>query len=238
MMEAIIEIETLDNTLAMDLFAEKKLRVAREAEIAKGTFLRFEGRILREAVSVPDILRFTLILASSVALPLALDVVANWIYDRVKNGRALKIKINDVEVEINKDAIKEILTKEIKEKPPLKKYFIRLSFPEFSQDEVERAARTLSRRPIIFNGNQISYPDNMTYDAEYVSGNVEAIVYIRNEKINELYEKGRPLYATAQINERYLPRLILTNLILSSKVVPSGCRMKQIKKEEDIPRWL
>ncbi|MFX0209664.1 MAG: hypothetical protein ACFFDT_27030, partial [Candidatus Hodarchaeota archaeon] len=94
---------------------------------------------------------------------------------------------------------------------------------------------TLSHKPIIFNGKELPYPDNMSYFAEYWLGNVEIIVYIRDEEINQLYEEGKSVYAKAKINRRLLPRLFFTNLILSSEVTP--CRMKEIKKEGDMPSW-
>ena len=236
MKEALIEIETFDTgALAKDFFREGKLHAGSEIEIAEGTFLRFEGITLREAVNVPEIFRLTLIIARDIVLPIALGIASNWLYDKIKKKRTQKIMIEGKETQIDIDKIKEVLMKEIKERPPLKKYFCRLSFPEFSKDELRRATRTLSRKPIIFDGKELPYPDNMSYFAEYWLGNVEIIVYIRDEEINQLYEEGKSVYAKAQIDERLLPRLFFTNLILSSEA--THCKMKEIKKWEDMPRW-
>lgn len=236
MKEALIEIETFDTSaLARDFFRERGLRVGSEIEIAKGTFLRLEGISVGETVGGPEVLQFTLIIARDIALPIALGIASNWLYDKIKKGKAEKIMIEGKEAQTSKDKIKEMLMKEIKERPSLKKYFCRLSFPEFSKDELERAARTLSGKPIIFDGKELPHPDNMSYFAEYWSGNVEIIVYIRDEEINLLYQEGKSVYAKAQIDERLLPRLFFTNLILSSEATP--CKMKEIKKEEDMPSW-
>ena len=238
MIEVSVEIETYDTTLAFDLFEEKKkLFAAQQKEIAKGVFLRFEGGTLREAFDTSEIIRLTIAVAKDVALPIALGVVSNWLYDRIKNGRASKIRVNENETEITKDEIKKALLKEAKEKPDLDKYSCRLSFPEFSQDEVMRGARTLSRTRIVFDGIELPYPDNMTFFAEYVSGIVEALVFIRNKEISEISKANKPLYAKAQIDEKRLPRLFFTHLSISSKPVPSACVMKKVEKEEDMPKW-
>jgi len=238
MMEASIEIETFDTLeITKDFFREEKLRTGSEIEIAKGTFLRFEGLIGRETIGVPDILQLTLIIATHVALPIALNVAANWIYDKVKERRAEKIRVGDNEVQVTLDKIRDVLTEEIKEKQPRKEYLVSLSFPKFPQHEVLLAARTLSHKPILFNGKKLPYPDNMSYFGNYWSDNVEAIVYIRDRKINQLYEGGGFVYAKAQIDEKYLPRLFFTMLILSSKPIPSGCKMKEIKTKQDKPSW-
>lgn len=236
MKEALIEIETFDtSSLAKDFFSEGELRAGSEIEIAKGTFLRLEGFTLREAVNVPEIIRLTIIIARDIALPIALGIASNWLYDKIKKGRTQKIVIEGKEVQMDRDKIKEMLMREIKDRPTLKKYFCRLSFPDFSKDELERAARTLSCRPIIFDEKELPYPDNMSYFAEYWLGNVEIVVYIRDEEINRLYEEGKPIYAKAQIVESLLPRLFFANLVLSLEATP--CKMKEIEKEEDMPSW-
>ena len=238
MKEASIKIETsYPLELAKDFLEEKKLRAGTEIKIAKGTHLRYESCLLREAVGFPDILEFTLIVATYVALPIALDIAANWIYDKIRERRAKKIMVGSSEVEASVDEIRKLLKRELKEKAPRKRYFVSLSFPEFSQHEILLAARTLSHKPIVFDGNNLPYPDNMSYFGEYSSGNVEAIVYIRDEKINQLYEEEGYLYAKAEVDERRLPRLFFTKLILSSKPTLSGFKMKPIEGKEDMPSW-
>jgi hypothetical protein len=68
-------------------------------------------------------------------------------------------------------------------------------------------------------------------------------VYIRDKEINELHEKGRPSYATAQLEEfqsiiyPHKQYFIFTSLLVSSTVIPSGCEMKEISRKEDYPKW-
>lgn len=238
MREASIEIETFDIFgLAKGFLRDRKLRVGSEIEIGEGIVLRYEESLRREAVTTPDIIHLTLIIARDIALPIALGIASNWLYDRIKGGRAEKVRIEGKEVQLLNEKIREVLEKEIKQKSPRKLYSIRLSFPQFSQHELLLAARTLSRKPVIFNGKELPYPDNMSHFSEYWSGNVEAIVYIRDDEINQLYRNGKSVYAKAQINDKLLPRLFFNNLILSSKPLPSGCKMKQIEREEDMPEW-
>jgi len=238
MKEASIEMETFDGVaFAKDFLGDEKLRAGSEIEIAEGIVLRYEGSLLKEAVTAPDIIRLTLIIAKDIALPIALGIASNWLFDKIKRARVEKMRIEGKGVQLINEKIREVLEKEIKEKSPRKIYSIRLSFPEFSQHELLLAARTLSRKPVIFNGKELPFPDNICRFSEYWSGNVEAIVHIRDNEINQLYEKSKSVYAKAQIDVKLLPRLFFTNLILGSKPLPSGCKMKRIKREEDMPKW-
>jgi hypothetical protein len=231
MKEASIEIETYNPTMVLeDFFENEKLLMNREIEIDNGVFLRVDSVIFREAAEVPEIIKLTLILVKDVALPIALGVASNWLYDKIKDIRTQKVRINGIEVRIDKKRIEELLAKEIKDKPLLKTYYVGLSFPDFPRDEILRAARTLADKPIIFSKKELPYPDNRVFFAEYVSGKVKATIYIRDEKVNELHEKGRSLYAKAEASETpAFRKLFFTHLILSSRRIANGSRVKQIK---------
>jgi len=108
-----IEIETFDKELEMDLFDAKRF-VAGETEktISEGISIRWEGTEFKKVVGFPDIIHITLILARDVALPIALGIVSNWLYDKIK-GRAIKIKVKGFQVQIDRDQIEKILTEKI-----------------------------------------------------------------------------------------------------------------------------
>jgi hypothetical protein len=233
MKEASIEIETYGPmTILKDFFENKELLVGREIKIDNGVSLRFDNVTFKEAIQVAEVIKLTLRLARDVVLPIALGVASNWLYDKIKDRRTQRVRINGIEVRINKKKIKELLAKEIREKLPLKTYCVRLSFPDFPRDEILRAARTLTDKPIIFNGGELPYPDNRVFFAEYVSGKVKATIYIRDEKVNELHEKGKPLYAKTETSKTPIfQNLLFTHLILGSRRVANGTRMKRIKSD-------
>lgn len=190
---------------------------------------------LEEAAPPPELIKdAVIIIASSLTIIKILYDFYNEI--RKKKGK-MYIRVKGKTFDLAAYGIDEAKAKiELEEKPPTKKYFVKLSFPDYSQKEVKKAARTLSYKCIIFNGRLLDSYNTVV--AEYNEGNVEAVVSITDEEeINESYEKGKPLYAKAQIDEKYLPRLFFAILILSSKVIPSGSKMKEIVKEEDYPRW-
>lgn len=198
--------------------------------------------IIEEIAPPPELIKeIVIITASSLT-------ILKILYDfgkevRNKKGKVL-VSVSGETFDLVAHGIDEVRTKiELKKKPPTKKYFVRLSFPSLPHDEIVKAARTLGDRPIIFNGSELLFPDNRVFFAEEVSGNVEAIVYVRDKEVNELHEKGRPLYATAQFEEvqsiihpdkRYF---IFTSLLVSSTVISSGCEMKEISRKEDYPKW-
>lgn len=117
-------------------------------------------------------------------------------------------------------------------KPSVKRYKIGLSFPNLPQEEVKRAARTLSLRPIFFGEKKLSSDSEVLfadYDAD--SGKVKATIHVNDESVNELYEKGVPIYAKAEpkkVNEGtpYEQTLFL-RLILTVESVPSSSKIEE-----------
>jgi hypothetical protein len=224
--EASIQIESSDGILH-DLFYPNKISIGSEVEIKKGVSLRFEGIVLREAVDVPQIIEITLILTKDVVLPVALNIASNWLYDKIRNRKIERIRINGVEVQVDKEKITQLLIKEIEEKPIRETHVVNLYFPKMPKKELLRSARTLSERPIIFDGNELPYPDNKVYFADYFSGKVRTTLYIRDEDLNALFHKGITLYATVQTAETVIfGNPIFTHLILSSKKIPSGHKIE------------
>ena len=112
-MEVSIEIETFDKKLESDLFEARRFSTGEtERTISEGISIRWDGTEFKKAVGFPDIIHISLILARDVVLPIALGVLSNWLYDKIK-GKATKIKVNGVEVQIDKDEIKRILNEKI-----------------------------------------------------------------------------------------------------------------------------
>jgi hypothetical protein len=116
--------------------------------------------------------------------------------------------------------------------PSVKRYRIKLSFPNLPPNEVKRAAATLSFRPISFNGEILS-PDNEVQFADYddASGKIKTTIHVSNEKVNELYERGVSLYATAEPKKIHegtaLETTLFLNLMLSTRRTPSASKIEE-----------
>lgn len=99
MKEASIEIETYNPaTILEEFFQNEELLVGSEIEIDNGIFLRLDSVTFKEAVEIPEIIKVTLILAKDVILPIAFGVASNWLYDKIKDRRTQKVRINGIEV--------------------------------------------------------------------------------------------------------------------------------------------
>ena len=227
MSEASIQLESSDQSLKTNLFRHNKVTSGYEIEIEKGILLRYEHTTLREAVDFPPLIEITLVLTRDVLLSIALGIASTYIYDKIKDRNIKKFRIGDVEVAINKDKIQEMLLKAIKEKSIRETYVINISLPEIPKHELIMSARTLSRRPITFDGKQLPYPDNQVYFADYVSGKIETTLYIRDEELNGIFHKGTKLHATLETAPTILlGSLVFIRLILSSRNLPFGHEVK------------
>lgn len=227
--EATIRLESSDQALITDLFSSSKVTSGHEIEIEKGISLRYERLTIREAVDFPPIIEITLVLAKDVVLPIGLGVFSNWLYDKIKHRHVKKFRIGDFEVEIDKDKIQEMLLKEIKEKLIRETHIVKISLPEIRQHDLLRSARTLSQRPITFDGKELPYPDNEVYFADLVSGKVETTLHVRDEELNGAFRRKVRLYAKVETAPTPIYKnVIFIHLILSSKKLPSGHQVETI----------
>jgi len=109
--------------------------------------------------------------------------------------------------------------------PSVKRYKVELTFPNLPQDEVKRVAPTLSFRPIYLNGKELSR-DNEVQFADYddVTGKIKTTIHVSNEEVNDLYERGVPVYATAEYKKAYE---VFLCLILSTEPIASASRIEE-----------
>jgi len=112
----------------------------------------------------------------------------------------------------------------------LKRYKIELSFPNLTQDEIKEAASTLSFRPIHFKDKMLSRESQVQWaDYDDDTQKVKATIHVDDQEINELYEKGVPIYAIAEAT-RWLEgtpreRLLFTRLLLSLEPLPLAYKL-------------
>ena len=109
-MDFEIEIATKDSVLIYDLMEKKEAHSGMVSSVASGATLRLNSHLIREAFGVPEILQLTL----SIGKDVAIEVFAAWLYDKLK-GRAIKLEIDQTEIQIDKGEIKKIIIKKIKQ---------------------------------------------------------------------------------------------------------------------------
>jgi hypothetical protein len=107
-MEIGVEIETRDGTLCSDLFEAKRISRGLEKEIGSGLKIRYENTQVRESVGIPEIISITLNFGTMVAA----GYLANWLYDKL-HGRATKIRIDNLEIEIDRGEIERVLRQKV-----------------------------------------------------------------------------------------------------------------------------
>ena len=113
-MELTVEIETDDKRLETDLFESREFSAGEtEKVITEGVSIRWEGVVFRKAVGFPEIINIALVIGEKVVLPIAVSIVAKWLYDKIK-GRASKVTINYTVVEINADKIEKLILEKLK----------------------------------------------------------------------------------------------------------------------------
>src|SRR3989304_475058 len=100
-----IEIKTSGPRLAFELFgAGGRISTGDEISIPGGGSLKYLGQMEYRSLDMPTILTMALNFSSGVAV----GVIANWIYDKLK-GKANSITIDRIEIELNKGEIERIL---------------------------------------------------------------------------------------------------------------------------------
>jgi len=110
----------------LEQLCEENLWQDNELHVGKGISLRLrrreqfprihQGDRAGGKVLPPEILQFSLEFAKDVVLGVALGLLSNWIYDKVKNEKVVVIRINGIKVEASKEKIKELLIKELQKK--------------------------------------------------------------------------------------------------------------------------
>jgi len=100
-----IGIEILDSKLVSDLFGTS----ASEKTIAEGASIRIKNYFARDAVDLPTILNIVADIGKHVALPIAVGILSNYLYDKLKNRKNSKVMINHNPVEINAEKIEKLI---------------------------------------------------------------------------------------------------------------------------------
>ena len=109
-MELKVEIETNDPHLLFDIFGARELRAGEsEITISKGISLVYNGTIVRLATGLPNIVQFILKISGPFASDIVGGLVGSFLYDILRGKVIPRIRIDNIEVSLNKNEIKRIV---------------------------------------------------------------------------------------------------------------------------------
>lgn len=104
-----IEIKTSGPKLAFELFgAGGRVSTGDEISIPGGGRLKYLGQMEYRSFDMPTILKVALSVGGAVAV----EIISNWIYDKLK-GKTNSITIDRIEIELKKGEIERILKEKI-----------------------------------------------------------------------------------------------------------------------------
>lgn len=104
-----IEIHTHDNKIVFDLLGKSRISVDDEVEIEGGFRIKYSGGFIRKSFGFPSIENFVVTFSSGVTAGL----VANWLFNKLKDKRVEKLLIERIEVKVDEGEIKSVLTEKI-----------------------------------------------------------------------------------------------------------------------------
>jgi hypothetical protein len=105
-------------------------------------------------------------------------------------------------------------------------YILKLHFSNFDNDNIMRAARTLSDKPVTFNEHKLEYPKNRVFHAEYDerTNEIQVVLISSEAEIRKILDENRQIHASASVLKNHLPRLFFSDLVLNTEPLKSGCK--------------
>ena len=106
-MSVDISIEELDRELVFDLFevkgeeVNKFLADKQKKDVSDGISFQYKYTEIRLSEAIPNILVITVEIGKNVVLPIALGILSNYLYDKLKNRKNKTISVNGKAVEID-----------------------------------------------------------------------------------------------------------------------------------------
>ena len=104
-MKINIEVDTYDKRLTTDILGKKSISSGDKRDIYKNTTMVYQLTLKKFSIEEPDTVIFTLDVEGNIATNTS--IFATWLYDNLKN-RAVKLKINQIDVEIDEEEIKKM----------------------------------------------------------------------------------------------------------------------------------
>ena len=105
-MKINIEVDTYDKQLTTDILGRKSISSGDKIDIYRNMVLEYQLTLKKFSIEEPDTVIFTLDVEGDVATNTS--IFATWLHDNLKN-RAVKLKINRTEVDVDEEEIKKII---------------------------------------------------------------------------------------------------------------------------------
>jgi hypothetical protein len=110
-----LEIETYDNLLSYDLLETPSPSPNYQLTLPGGAALSLLDLQIRKGADFPEIIKMVISFAANAADEIAVSLVASWLYDKLRGGKAKTLRINRREVHIEKGQITKIIVEEIQQ---------------------------------------------------------------------------------------------------------------------------
>ena len=107
-----ISIYTHDNRLAFDLLGKSQAHAGDLIELGQGVSLSYKGTSIRKALGFPEII----MLSASIPTGVVAGILANWLWEKLKDRKVTKIEIDRTTVELDKGEIKRVIEERITKK--------------------------------------------------------------------------------------------------------------------------
>jgi len=104
-----LQIETADRGLDIEMLGAGHVSPGTQISLADGSTVTWSGAPLNKIAGEPYVFNLVAALAASGAATVAVNVLSNWLYDKLKGGRATKLRINRTEVEIEPNKIRIVI---------------------------------------------------------------------------------------------------------------------------------
>jgi len=99
-----VEIETTDQRVIFDIFGKNSASVGDVIEIPGNAKVAYQGTEFQKVLGASSVIRLAITFATDVAS----ELVANWLYDKIK-GKSSKLRIERTEVQIDQGKIARII---------------------------------------------------------------------------------------------------------------------------------
>lgn len=108
--ELEIEIETHDDRLGFSLFeSPDRVSDGQTKAICDEVFIRAKGGRIFEAIDFPSILYASVYVGEHVLLPVAAGLLSRYLYDKLKERKDNKLRINGTQVDVNAEKIEQLI---------------------------------------------------------------------------------------------------------------------------------
>jgi len=229
-MELHITIHSSDPDVGKEITTE---------QVANGITVE-RKRILRETVG-ESFIDLAFHVGEGILIQVVATLIAKYLYDKLK-GKTDKVDINNINLDVNVNVFNNFFLETLKKESPdnmVSKekeqhiYIAKFEFPQISNDELLKSARTLTDRPIFFDGRQLSMKDNRVM-GECESGKLEVVVFVTDEELNSVYKNRHQLFGLARYEIKHveffkIDATLFTGFSINTENIPQSVPLREQK---------